>query len=72
MLVADMADEAIGYSVECRTVRIFVTAFADLSLRKPSSRIMILTIAWFIPYGNKSSSNLYFFLLGYISVRNEI
>ena len=23
-------------------------------------------------YGNKSSSNLYFFLLGYISVRNEI
>ena len=34
---------------------------------KPTEVLLVL-----IPYGNKSSSNLYFFLLGYISVRNEI
>ena len=34
---------------------------------KPTGPLLVL-----IPYGNKSSSNLYFFLLGYISVRNEI
>jgi len=37
------------------------------------SRVLIMIFnCWFIPYGNKSSSNLYFSLIDYISVRNEI
>ena len=48
---------------------VFVTALLILV----ESRVLIMIFnCWFIPYGNKSSSNLYFFLLGYISVRNEI
>ena len=50
--------------------------FCKLGLRicnSLESRVLIMIFNWwFIPYGNKSSSNLYFFLLGYISVRNEI
>ena len=44
-------------------------SFADFS-GKPSSDNDIQLMVYSIR--NKSSSNLYFFLLGYISVRNEI
>ena len=48
---------------------VFVTTLLILV----ESRVLIMIFnCWFIPYGNKSSSNLYFSLIDYISVRNEI
>ena len=67
----NIADGAIGYLEDDGENHKIFSVIAK-ALKNGGKHFMDIMNGSYAQTGNKSSSNLYFFLVGYISVRNEI